>query len=184
MLAGVIAALAIAGCGGDDDNAGYPDSNLTVSEATEPLEGVSPELAEIRDQANQLLDGGLEAFEQRLAELEGTPVVVNKWASWCGPCIYEFPHFQEAAIEYGDEVAFLGIDFDDGEDAAATFLERLPVPYPSYSDPDSKLSRSLEADYPPTTVFINAAGEITYRKIGPYESSDDLLTDIERYALG
>ena len=165
-----------------DEDAGYPESRLSVAEATAPLPDAPPELQEIRAQANQVLGGGLDAFEARLAELEGTPVVVNKWASWCGPCIYEFPHLQEAAIAHGGEVAFLGIDFDDGDEAAVTFLARLPVPYPSYADPDGELSRSLEADYPPTTVFIGSDGEVAYRKIGPYRSADELLADIERYA--
>jgi cytochrome c biogenesis protein CcmG/thiol:disulfide interchange protein DsbE len=185
-MAGALAALAlgVAACGGDeDDGSGYPDSVLTVEEATAPLRDAPPALREIRADANQILGGGLDAFEQRLSELKGVPVVVNKWASWCGPCIYEFPHFQEAAAERGHEVAFLGVDFDDGDESAATFLERLPVPYPSYSDPDGDLSESLEANYPPTTVFIGADGEVTYRKIGPYDSADELLADVERYAV-
>jgi cytochrome c biogenesis protein CcmG, thiol:disulfide interchange protein DsbE len=169
--------------GNGDDGAGYPESELSVDEATAPLpDDVPPELREIRVDANQVLDGGLEAFDERLSELEGTPVVINKWASWCGPCIYEFPHFQAAAAERGTEVAFLGVDFDDGDEAAATFLSRLPVPFPSYADPDGEISRSLEANYPPTTVFIGADGEVAYRKIGPYESTDELLADIDRYA--
>jgi cytochrome c biogenesis protein CcmG/thiol:disulfide interchange protein DsbE len=182
----ILAVVAFASRGEEDDadaGAGYPESQLSVDEATAPLPaGTPPELREIRADANQVLDGGLDAFEERLAELEGTPVVINKWASWCGPCIYEFPHFQAAAAERGTEVAFLGVDFDDGDEAAATFLERLPVPFPSYADPDGEISRSLEANYPPTTVFVGADGEIAYRKIGPYESTGDLLADIDRYA--
>ena len=166
----------------EDENVGYPESELSVEEATEPLPDAPPELRAIRADANQVLDGGLDAFDERLGELEGTPVVINKWASWCGPCIYEFPHFQAAAAERGGEVAFLGVDFDDGNEAAATFLSRLPVPFPSYADPDGEISKSLEANYPPTTVFVDADGEIAYRKIGPYESTDELLADIDRYA--
>lgn len=176
--------MAFSACGGEQETAGYPESRLTVAEAKEPLPEASPELQAIREEANELLGGGLPAFQERLADLEGTPVVVNKWASWCGPCIYEFPHLQEAAIARGDEVAFLGIDFEDGEDAAATFLERLPVPYPSYLDPDSKLSRWIEADYPPTTVFIDAQGEVVHRKIGPYDTADELLADIDTHLGG
>ena len=72
-------------------------------------------------------------------------MVVNKWASWCGPCRFEFPFFQEVAAERGDEVAFIGIDSDDSEDAARTFLDEFPVPYPSFSDPDEEIARALDA---------------------------------------
>jgi cytochrome c biogenesis protein CcmG/thiol:disulfide interchange protein DsbE len=179
-LIAVVAVVVITRDG--EEESGYPESELTLEEATAPLPDAPPELQAIRAEANQILDGGLGAFEERLAELEGTPVVINKWASWCGPCITEFPHLQQAAVERGAEVAFLGLDFDDGEEAAATFLERLPVPYPTYADPDGDLSRSLEADYIPSTVFVGADGEVKQRKFGPYTSLDDLLADIDRYA--
>ncbi|MGZ5348432.1 MAG: TlpA family protein disulfide reductase, partial [Solirubrobacterales bacterium] len=120
-------ALAVSGCGGGDD-VGNPDSELSVSGATAPLHGAPPQLQALREQGNQLLDGGTDAFADRLDELEGTPVVVNAWASWCGPCRLEFPFFQSQAMARGDEVAFLGIDSNDSEDAAKTFLGELPLP--------------------------------------------------------
>ena len=68
---------------------------------------------ELYDQADQLLPGGADAFQQRLAELRGHPVVVNKWASWCGPCREEFPWFQRLSARLGKRIAFLGVDAKD-----------------------------------------------------------------------
>jgi len=119
----LLLALGVAACGSDDD-AGNPESRLTPEEATRPLEGAAPPLTAIRAEANQLLEGGAAAFEQRIEELSGTPIVVNKWASWCGPCRLEFPIFQTVADERGGEIAFLGVDSEDSEDAAATFRRR------------------------------------------------------------
>jgi cytochrome c biogenesis protein CcmG, thiol:disulfide interchange protein DsbE len=175
-----VAAIALAACGGDD--AGNPDSSLTPEEAQAPLEGAPPNLAEIRHQANELLDGGNDAFTERLAELEGTPVVVNKWASWCGPCRLEFPYFQAQADERGAEIAFLGIVTDDSEDAAATFLEELPLPYPSYLDPEKEIAQEIKSIAFPATAFYDRTGELVYTKQGQYEDEEALAADIDRYA--
>jgi len=184
-LAGLVAALALAtsGCGSGDD-VGNPDSNLSLDEATAPLEGASPELTAVRDEANELLDGGPAAFDTRLAELEGTPVVVNKWASWCGPCRAEFPYFQSQASERGAEVAFLGVGSNDSEDALATFLEQLPLPYPSYLDPDQEIAKELGGATQafPATAFFNASGELVFTHNGQYSSEEDLAAEIDRYA--
>jgi cytochrome c biogenesis protein CcmG/thiol:disulfide interchange protein DsbE len=187
-LPAIAAALALlvsvgtAACG-SGDGAGNPESRLTPEEATEPLDDAPPPLAAIREQANQLLDGGTEAFDQRLEELHGYPVVVNKWASWCGPCRFEFPFFQKLADERGDRVAFLGVDSDDSEDAAATFLEELPLPYPSYSDPDKGIAQALGGPVQafPATAFYDRSGELVYTHPGVYADEQALIADLERY---
>ena len=109
-LISVLAALAIAGCGASNGN---PDSRLTADQAKAQISGAPPQLAAIRSQANQLLEGGTDAFDARLAQLRGTPVVVNKWASWCGPCRFEFPWFQSLAEKRGGQIAFLGVNSND-----------------------------------------------------------------------
>jgi cytochrome c biogenesis protein CcmG, thiol:disulfide interchange protein DsbE len=176
-------ALVLGACGGDDD-AGNPESELSAEEATAPLEGGSAGLREIRADANQLLGGGTEAFRERLESLRGTPVVVNSWASWCGPCRVEFPFFQAQADKLADEVAFLGVDSEDSEDAAKTFLNELPLPYPSYSDPDAEIRKEF-LDSPvgyPATAFYDSSGELAYVHQGPYETEADLAAEIKRYA--
>ena len=95
--------------------------------------GAPPPLAALHDQASELLDGGADAFKARLAKLRGYPVVVNKWASWCGPCRAEFPYFQrQVARSTAREVAFLGVDSNDNDGDAREFLSEYPVTYPSY----------------------------------------------------
>lgn len=179
----LLAAAALAACGSGED-AGNPGSELTPAEATAPLEGAPPQLAAIRDQANQVLDEGAEGFEARLAELEGTPVVVNKWASWCGPCRLEFPWFQRQAADRAREVAFLGVGANDSKDALTTFLEQLPLPYPTYYDPDLEIARELGGPRQvfPATAFFDRRGELAYTHAGVYEDEGALAADIERYA--
>lgn len=175
------AALALVACGGDDS--GNPDSSLTPEQAQAPLEGAPPQLVAIREQANQVLDGGTEAFDQRLEELRGTPVVVNKWASWCGPCRLEFPFFQSQAEERGAQVAFLGDLANDSQDAGETFLQELPLPYPSYLDPDQEISAAIGAPSNfPATAFYDSKGELVYTRQGGYADEAALAADIDRYA--
>jgi cytochrome c biogenesis protein CcmG/thiol:disulfide interchange protein DsbE len=179
-LAAVIAVIGLSACGSD---AGNPDSAISSEEATQPLEGASPQLTAIRDDANELIPGGEEAFRKRLAELRGTPVVVNKWASWCGPCRLEFPLFQEQASKRGGEIAFLGVDSDDGDGAAMTFLDDLPLPYPSYSDPDEKIADLIEAPRNfPATAFYDRTGKLAFTHQGPYTSEESLAADIQQFA--
>ena len=176
-----LAAVAVGGCGESD--AGNPDSALTLAEAKAPLEAQAPAtLRLLRGQANTLIEGGVDAFEARMNDLRGTPVVVNVWASWCGPCRLEFPFFQAQAIQRGDEIAFLGVDTEDSEDAAYTFLEELPLPYPSYFDPDGEIADDLDVGPGiPNTLFIDRSGEVAFHLRGPVQSEGDLAHYIDDY---
>ena len=95
-----------------------------------------------------------------LAELRGTPVVLNFWASWCIPCKEEAPHFAAAARSYRREIAFLGIDIQDFTADARGFLEDLDVPYPSVRDgsPGSYVAYGLTGV--PETYYIDREGRI------------------------
>jgi cytochrome c biogenesis protein CcmG, thiol:disulfide interchange protein DsbE len=178
--AALLCALAAAGCGSDDSGGSgrAPDYDRTLAGAPAPL-------ASLHAQANEILPGGRDAFERRIAALRGHPVVVNKWASWCGPCRAEFPYFQRLSAKLGRSVAFLGVDSDDSDDAARTFLRDYPVPYPSYSDPDQDVAAAIEATLGfPSTAYYDAGGELVYTKQGGYASQQELLADIRRHALG
>jgi cytochrome c biogenesis protein CcmG, thiol:disulfide interchange protein DsbE len=178
----VAIALAVAGCGAssEGESGAHPDYEKALA-------GAPPPLAALYEQANRLLPGGVDAYEDRISALRGYPVVVNLWASWCGPCLFEFPHFQQVAARYGKRVAFLGIDKEDSDDAASTFLRDMPVPYPSYTDPDEEIAESIDGDAArllPTTVFYDRDGAVVFSKLGQYHDEAELRTDIERYALG
>jgi thiol-disulfide isomerase/thioredoxin len=175
-----IAAMALAGCGssGEGDYGGeHPDYARALAGSPVPL-------AALHRQADQLLPGGQDAFKRRIAAVRGYPAVVNVWASWCGPCRFEFPRFQRAAARYGKRVAFIGLDSEDSDDGASTFLEEAPVPYPSYTDPDKDIANSIGALGFPDTAFYDRGGKLVYLKQGPYTDQAELHADIERYALG
>lgn len=172
--------LLASGCGsssGGDYGGPHPDY-------AKALAGSPPVLAALHKQANRLIPGGEAAFEGRIDRLHGYPVVVNVWASWCVPCRQEFPVLQKLASHYGKKVAFVGINSEDSDAAAATFLREEPVPYPSYTDPDKKLAEALGVRGFPDTAFYDRDGKLLYLKQGPYTSSSKLEADVRRYAAG
>lgn len=159
-----------------------PDGVVPVASLRPDLTGATPELKAVYDRPNQLVDGGLPAFKEQLAELRGTRIVVNKWASWCGPCRAEWPHFQRQARLRGGEIAFLGVNTLDAEKDAREFLRELPAPYPSYRDPDSEIAAFMQSTVGfPSTGFFGADGHLKYVKQGQYNSEGDLARDIDRY---
>lgn len=177
-------ALLIAACGSGTDENLDPGAAESAPDYGPALAEAPPKLAELYgDGEGRLVDGGVEAFERQIAKLRGTPIVVNKWASWCGPCRAEFPHLQNQAAEHLDQVAFIGIDSDDAEAAAETFLRDHPIPYPSFSDPDQEIARSLDMTNFPETAFFDSEGNVVHIRRGVYADEQELAADIEKYAL-
>lgn len=179
LCAVTAAALAAGGCGSSAESGDGSHPNYAKA-----LAGSPPPLAAIHEQANDLLPGGQGAFEKRLAQLHGYPVVVNVWASWCGPCREEFPVLQQLSARYGKRVAFLGVNSEDSSAAAATFLREEPLSYPSYVDPHKGTLESLGGFGGfPDTAFYDRSGKLVNLKQGPYRSGSELEADVRRYAL-
>jgi thiol-disulfide isomerase/thioredoxin len=172
--------LALGGCGSDP---GPPSAAPRPAQARAALAGSPPALRALHAQSNRLLGGGPAAFRARLRELRGQPVVVNKWASWCGPCRAEFPFFQRLATRLGRRVAFLGVNSNDNDSDAKAFLRRYPVSYPSYRDPGQRVAKVFGATLAfPTTAFYDARGRLAYVHQGAYATQAKLREDITRYA--
>jgi|SRR5436305_9039375 len=160
-------AVATAGCGSE------PRAGATATS-----------LAALDGQANRLLGGGTSAFEKQVNALRGHPIVVNQWASWCGPCRFEFPFLQRLAARYRGRVAFLGVDAQDNRGDAEAFLKQRPLPYPSFYDLNAAVARTFKGGLAwPTTAFYDARGKLTRTHPGAYATQAKLDEDIRRYAL-
>jgi cytochrome c biogenesis protein CcmG/thiol:disulfide interchange protein DsbE len=119
-------------------------------------------------------------FERLLAQLEGTPVIVNFWGSWCAPCRQEAPDLAKAARTYGDRIQFLGIDILDDRAGARAFIEEYGWTYPSLFDPGGSIRDELGLLGQPVTIFYAADGEriqeLTWTGVLP---PDELRAGIE-----
>ncbi|WP_254059676.1 TlpA disulfide reductase family protein [Granulicella sp. L46] len=117
-----------------------------------------------------------------LADYKGHAVVLNFWATYCGPCKLEMPWFQDLQNKYKDKgLVVLGLDQDDGmavkEVAAAS--KRVGVTYPILM-PDDKISKSYQlGDYIPETFYVDKTGKIVEQTIGAH-SKDELEADVQK----
>ncbi|HZD18686.1 MAG TPA: TlpA disulfide reductase family protein [Actinomycetota bacterium] len=109
----------------------------------------------------------LATYRALLEELQGRPVLVNVWASWCGPCRQEAPHLVAAHADYGDRVQFLGVDILDSREAARGFMREAGWTYPSVFDPAGAIRDGLGLIGQPVTLFYDAAGELVDTWVGP-----------------
>ncbi len=188
LLVGALAVVAIVVVGltqTKGDNKPPEKTAFDLAAARRALAGAPAPIAALIGQSSRLLPGDAGDVEARLKDLKGHPVVVNKWAAWCGPCRFEFPFLQKAGMRYGKRVAFLGLDSGDNDEAAARFLKQYPVTYPSYVDRKTRIAQhfGIGQSYP-TTMFFDAKGKMVYAHQGNYRDEQALAADIERYALG
>lgn len=104
-----------------------------------------------------------------LEDVAGKPLVINFWASWCGPCYTEAPHLQRAFERYGDEVLFIGIQTQDRDARAAgrSFIDRFGLTFPNVFDGDSRTSIAYGLFGVPETFFVHADGTLSHKFAGP-----------------
>jgi cytochrome c biogenesis protein CcmG/thiol:disulfide interchange protein DsbE len=131
----------------------------------------------------KFVPGGRDRFEKAIERERGRPIVVNKWASWCGPCRLEFPFFRDQAEKRKGEVVFIGVNSNDNRSDAEDFLEEEPVPYKHFEDPKLEIAAAFNAVQAfPSTAFYDSKGKLAFVHQGGYSNEDDLAEDIDRYA--
>jgi thiol-disulfide isomerase/thioredoxin len=108
------------------------------------------------------LDGGTFSWEST----RGRPVVLDFWASWCGPCRAEQHELDAIAARYGNRVLFLGVDMRDDTAAANAYRNDYGVTYPSVADPAEQISAAYDVAAPPTVIVVDAHGRIVDRLLG------------------
>jgi thiol-disulfide isomerase/thioredoxin len=98
-----------------------------------------------------------------LAQFKGDVVMINFWASWCGPCRQEMPLLQSIYQKYKDMgFTLIGVNVEPDAKTANAWLKATPVSYPVLYDPQSKVSQLYQVQAMPTTVIIDRAGTVRY----------------------
>lgn len=124
----------------------------------------------------QMTDFDGETFA--LSDHEGTPLVVNFWASWCPSCAAEMPEFEEVYRSFGGSVDFLGINHSDSRRAAEKLADETGVTYRLAEDPRGEIFAAFGGNGMPTTAFIDASGDIVDVVVG--QLTGEILTEFIR----
>ncbi len=149
----LLAASLLAAC--SRDAAAGPGGIVEVS-------GPMPELS------GETLQGGT----LRPSDYAGRVVVVNFWATWCGPCRREQPELSTVQAEQGPDGAFfIGVNFRDDAAAARAYLEEFGVTYPSLSDPSGAIAYRFGVPYLPATIVVDASGQMRLRAVGALDAA-------------
>lgn len=173
----VLAALALlaTACTGPSDDVDTPESGDAAADWGVPCPAPSGMPAGGGDAVTTLtlpcLGGGSTATEA-MPLTDGAPMVVNIWASWCGPCRDELPAVQAFAAK--GTVGVLGVNTQDTEDAARSIVEDFGLTFPSRFDPDAQLLTLLGKRVLPVTVLLTAEGTVAHTYSGPALTEETL----------
>jgi len=165
LLALLIAGLVLAGCSAEP---APPPAPATPAEAPD----ISPEVGSVApDFQLQTLDG--RTFS--LSGVRGKPVLLNFWATWCGPCRQEMPYLQEVYEAYSDKGLVMAV-VDIGESRAdvEAFLQAAGLSLPVILDSQTSVARQCRVAAIPTTFFIDRDGVIKDKKIGAFSGIDEI----------
>jgi cytochrome c biogenesis protein CcmG/thiol:disulfide interchange protein DsbE len=106
-----------------------------------------------------------------LSELRGRPVIVNFWASWCIPCLEEFPRLRAALDAHrDDDLAVIGVVYQDQWSTARAYMDTMRATWPAAMDPGGRVAASYGVYGPPQTAFIDRSGIVRAQQFGPFDT--------------
>ncbi len=156
---------------------------LTACAIQRPLNTASSDFSLIGQKAPDFAGTDTEGKPIALRDYRGRPIVINVWASWCGPCRAEEPGLVRAAHDFTPRgIQFLGIDVRDNIDQARIYEAEFKVPFRSIFDQASQLGYAYRVDAPPATIFVDGRGTIVYVWVGQL-NEPDLRALIQRFLL-
>ena len=149
-----------------------PQTTTPVQETTKPAEQETTEPAKMTAPDFTVYDA--QGNKVNLSDFFGKPIVLNFWASWCGPGKMEMPDFQEKYLTMGEELQFLMVNMTAGREtrqSADEFITQQGYTFPVFYDLDADAAYTYSATSLPTTYFISAEGHLVARAVGAIDAN-------------
>ena len=152
---------------------------------TPPGQQGQPAAQQAQAKAPDASDAALGAYKAKwldgspfeVSQEKGNVVLLNVWATWCGPCRFEIPELDKLHTQYaGRGFKVVGVSIDEGGAAdVKPFVDRQKIGYPIALDPEGKLATILNTTVIPTSVLIDRKGNVVWKHFGIVSTSDPLL---------
>jgi len=143
---------------------------LVWAASSTPVMAKTPGEVEVGGQLREAKMQGLAGPSGKLSEFRGKPLIINVWASWCGPCRLEMASLDRLTQRYGGkQFNVIGISTDDYPAAAEGFIKRANIKFRQFIDHELLLENMLGADRIPLTLLINAQGQVLLKVNGTQE---------------
>jgi thiol-disulfide isomerase/thioredoxin len=140
---------------------GFLFNRFKASAGNEPLQA-PVESSQAPDFQLESLDGS----SIKLADLRGRPVLINFWATWCGPCQQEMPLIEQYYQKYKPDLVVLAVNNDEPKPDVQAYVTNLNLTFPVLLDPGTKVEDLYRVRAFPTTFFVDKSGTIRYQHIG------------------
>jgi cytochrome c biogenesis protein CcmG, thiol:disulfide interchange protein DsbE len=163
-----------------------PPSTTSTAKPQPPQPGETTAATEVGDTMPAYSAKTLDGAAYDLAVEKGNVVLVNVWATWCGPCRFEIPELQKLHDQNGARgFKVVGVSVDEGDPAEVKqFVADQKMTYPVVVDAEGRIASLLQTTVLPTSVLIDRNGKIVWRKIGAIEATDPKLAAALTAALG
>lgn len=151
LVLALLLCLTLTACGDKET------SEITSEPPSDPLAGTR-----YTDFTGALLGGG----EYTLSDHEGKVILLNFWATWCGPCVGEMPAFPRLIEKYGDDLALVAVDLEEDDQTVADFMAKNGYEFPVVLDTDGAIGALYPTDGIPYTIIIAPDGTISATSLG------------------
>ena len=149
----------------------------------DPADGGGPVAASpgAGDPARMLRDIPAGRFPALLRAARPRPVMLDFWASWCGPCRFEMPFITRLRAKYRGRIDFIGVNYQDSRGPAEAFVREFKMNFPSYRDPDGKIGNGQGGIVGmPTAIFLDGRGREIHRQTGAFASEAAMEEQLKR----